>query len=107
MALDVSKVSVSQWLSRLAEEGEESLRARTHPGRPAGLTFIREKTDSRASLPWSGSLRVSRRNLGCLSLASLFLCGQAWAYRLCGPELFFVAKCTRATKDPRLQRRLP
>ena len=43
MALDVSKVAVSQWLNRVAEEGEESLRARPHTGRPAELTFMEKQ----------------------------------------------------------------
>ncbi len=43
MALDVSKVAVSQWLNRVAEEGEESLRARPHTGRPAELIFMEKQ----------------------------------------------------------------
>jgi transposase len=42
-ALGVTPVAVSQWLNRAASEGEESLRARPHTGRPAELTFAQRQ----------------------------------------------------------------
>ena len=37
-ALDVTKGAVSQWITRVAREGEEALRARPHPGATPKLT---------------------------------------------------------------------
>jgi transposase len=42
-ALDVSPVAVSQWLKKVDDEGEESLRARPHTGRPAELNFAQKQ----------------------------------------------------------------